>query len=91
MYNVNNNCATGSTALYMAYQFIAGGLNECVVALGFEKMEKGSLGAKYEDRTNPLDKHVEVMIDTHGIAKAPFAPQMFGNAGRYIDTYHFAL
>src|SRR6058998_1898975 len=36
--NVNSNCSTGSTALYMAKQFIEGGLSECVLALGFEKM-----------------------------------------------------
>ena len=45
IYNVNNNCATGASALYMAYQFIAGGLNDCVLALGFEKMVKGSLSS----------------------------------------------
>ena len=44
--NVNNNCSTGSTALYLARQAIEGGLAECVLALGFEKMEKGALGAK---------------------------------------------
>lgn len=26
------------------------------MALGFEKMERGSLSMKYPDRTNPLDK-----------------------------------
>lgn len=82
VYNVNNNCSTGSTALYMAYQFIKGGLNDCVLAFGFEKMEKGSLGSKFQDRTNPMDQHVNVMLDTFGFAKAPPAPQMFGNAGR---------
>ena len=61
VYNVNNNCATGSTALFMAKQFIAGGLADCCMALGFEKMEKGSLGSKYTDRTNPMDKHMEVI------------------------------
>ena len=43
VYNVNNNCSTGSTALMMARQFVEGGLNECVLALGFEKMKPGSL------------------------------------------------
>ena len=42
--NVNNNCSTGSTALFMARQAVAGGLADCALALGFEKMEKGSLG-----------------------------------------------
>uniref|UniRef100_A0A8C2UZT2 Sterol carrier protein 2 n=1 Tax=Chinchilla lanigera TaxID=34839 RepID=A0A8C2UZT2_CHILA len=44
--NVNNNCSTGSTALFMARQLIQGGLANCTLALGFEKMEKGSLQLK---------------------------------------------
>ena len=57
--NVNNNCSTGSSALFMARQAVAGGLADCALALGFEKMEKGSLGVKYTDRTNPIDKHLD--------------------------------
>ncbi len=96
IYNVNNNCSTGSTALYMAKQFVEGGLAECTMALGFEKMEKGSLGVKYTDRTNPMDKHFQLMVELRGFAKAPPAPQMFGNAGReHMERYgtrpeHFA-
>ena len=81
IYNANNNCSTGSTALFMAKQFVEGGLADCVMALGFEKMEKGSLGMKYTDRTIALDKHFAVMVEKHGFAQAPAAPQMFGNAG----------
>ncbi|XP_060784653.1 sterol carrier protein 2 isoform X1 [Neoarius graeffei] len=94
--NVNNNCSTGSTALFMARQLIQGGLADCVLALGFEKMERGSLSSKYMDRTNPIDKHMEVMINRYGMAAAPAAPQMFGNAGReHMEKYgtkpeHFA-
>jgi acetyl-CoA acetyltransferase len=88
IYNVNNNCATGSTALYMAKQFVEGGIAECALALGFEKMEKGSLGTKYTDRTNPMDQHARVMVETRGFAAAPAAPQMFGNAGReHMEKY----
>lgn len=29
IYNVNNNCATGSTALMMARQFVEGGMSVC--------------------------------------------------------------
>ncbi len=96
IYNVNNNCATGSTALFMAKQFIEGGIADCVLALGFEKMEKGSLGIKYTDRTNPMDKHAKAMIEKRGFAKAPPAAQFFGNAGReHMEKYgttaeHFA-
>ena len=96
IYNVNNNCSTGSTALFMAKQFVQGGLADCVLAIGFEKMEKGSLGIKYTDRTNPMDKHAKLMIETRGFAKAPAAAQFFGNAGReHMERYgtkpeHFA-
>jgi sterol carrier protein 2 len=96
IYNVNNNCATGSSALFMAKQFIEGGLADSVLALGFEKMEKGSLGSKYTDRTNPMDKQFMVMNDLRGIGAAPVAPQFFGNAGReHMERYgttaeHFA-
>ncbi|MBW2382213.1 MAG: lipid-transfer protein [Deltaproteobacteria bacterium] len=81
IYNVNNNCSTGSTALFMAKQFIEGGISECAMALGFEKMEKGSLGIKYTDRTMALDKHIKVMVDTCGFGAGPPTAQMFGNAG----------
>lgn len=82
VFNVNNNCSTGSTALMLARQAIEGGVAECVLALGFEQMEKGALQAKWTDRTNPLDKHVGVMNDQQGVNDAPFAAQMFGGAGR---------
>ncbi len=94
--NVNNNCSTGSSALYMARQAVRGGLAQCALALGFEKMEKGSLGIKYTDRTNPMDKHAEAMFTTREPEASPPAPQMFGNAGReHMERYgstpdHFA-
>ncbi len=44
VYNVNNNCATGSTALMLARQFVEGGGSDCVLAVGFEKMTRGALG-----------------------------------------------
>ena len=80
--NVNNNCSTGSTALMLARQVIEGGLAECVLAVGFEQMEKGALAAKWSDRTNPLDKHANVMNEVQGFNSAPGAAQMFGGAGR---------
>jgi acetyl-CoA acetyltransferase len=49
--NVNNNCSTGSSALYLARNFVKGGLADCVLALGFEEMEKGSLGTSFPNRT----------------------------------------
>ncbi|XP_010370500.2 non-specific lipid-transfer protein isoform X1 [Rhinopithecus roxellana] len=94
--NVNNNCSTGSTALFMARQLIQGGVAECVLALGFEKMSKGSLGIKFSDRTIPTDKHLDLLINKYGLSAHPVAPQMFGYAGKeHMEKYgtkieHFA-
>jgi len=96
IYNVNNNCSTGSTALFLAKQLVEGGLADCTMALGFEKMQKGSLGSNFQDRINPMDKHVMAMMKLRQFAPAPPAPQMFGNAGReHMEKYgttkeHFA-
>ena len=88
VYNVNNNCSTGSTALFMARQLVEGGINDCVLALGFEKMQKGSLGATFMDRTMPMDKHLQAMIELREFTGAPAAPWMFGNAGRdHMERY----
>lgn len=46
IYNVNNNCSTGSTGLLLGKQLIETGNNDCILVVGFEKMERGSLGAK---------------------------------------------
>jgi acetyl-CoA acyltransferase len=86
--NVNNNCSTGSSALFLARQAVKGGLADCVLALGFEKMELGSLGAKFTDRTNPIDKHVMALLELREWEDAPPAPQMFGAAGReHMEKY----
>ena len=86
--NVNNNCSTGSSALLLARQAVKGGLVDCALAIGFEKMERGSLGMKYTDRTPALDKHMARMFQLRDPEASPFAPQMFGNAGRdHIEKY----
>ncbi len=61
--NVNNNCSTGSSALFLARQAVMGGLVDCALAVGFEKMERGSLGMKYTDRTPAMDKHLARMLE----------------------------
>jgi len=87
--NVNNNCSTGSSALWLARQAVRGGVAQCAMALGFEKMERGSLGVKYTDRTPALDRHVQAMVSGRGgWEESPAAPQMFGNAAReHMERY----
>jgi acetyl-CoA acyltransferase len=78
--NVNNNCATGSTALFLAARAIRGGLADCALALGFEKMQPGSLSTSYTDREQPLKRHIEAEAELFEFAFPP-APWMFGAAG----------
>lgn len=86
--NVNNNCSTGSSALYLARQAIEGGLADCVLAIGFEKMERGALGEKYADREAPLGRHLATMHAAQAPSSAPMVAQMFGGAGReYRERY----
>lgn len=82
IYNVNNNCSTGSTGLAMARTMVSHGAADCVLVVGFEKMNPGSLQSMYNDRTNPTGLFGMMMAETRGITNAPGAAQMFGNAGR---------
>ncbi|MFJ2746070.1 lipid-transfer protein [Streptomyces sp. NPDC087440] len=90
VYNVNNNCATGSTALMMARQFVEGGLADCVLALGFEKMKRGALGSEGggDFSMSPVARHYGVMAARHGFEMTPPTAQIFGNAAReHMERY----
>lgn len=88
VYNVNNNCSTGSTGLYMGRNMIAHGAADCVLVVGFEKMFPGSLQTFFQDRANPTATSSLIMKETRGITKAPGAAQLFGNAGReHMEKY----
>lgn len=79
--NVNNNCSTGSTALFLARQAIASGAAECVLALGFEQMSPGALGSVFKDRPSPFDAFDEVTDKLVGMPQIPLALRYFGGAG----------
>jgi acetyl-CoA acyltransferase len=86
--NVNNNCATGSSALFLARQAIEYGVADVVLALGFEQMQRGALAMSYTDRPTPFDSFGAVVHTIQGDSDAPFAAQYFGGAGReYCDRY----
>ncbi len=88
VFNLNNNCSTGSSALFLARQLVRGGVADCVLALGFEKMSKGSIPITVDGRAAPMDRHFAVMGELHGRESSPPAAQLFGNAGReHMDRY----
>lgn len=87
IYNVNNNCSTGSTALVMGREFVQSGLSDVVLCVGFEKMKPGSLGSNFSDRTDPLDRFVKQLGDEFSPKVAP-ACQFFAQAGdEYIRVH----
>jgi len=79
--NVNNNCSTGSTALFLANQAIASGAAECVIALGFEQMNPGALGTHFADRPSPFQRFDEETDQIVGHGEIPLALRYFGGAG----------
>ncbi|MFE0423437.1 beta-ketoacyl synthase N-terminal-like domain-containing protein [Streptomyces sp. NPDC058953] len=92
VYNVNNNCATGASALSLARQLVAGGAADCVLALGFEQMRKGPLGggadAGGDFAASPVARHYGVMAAAHGFEASPPTAQIFGNAAReHMERY----
>lgn len=86
--NVNNNCSTGSTALFLARQAIEGGAAECVLALGFEQMNPGALGSVFADRPAPFDAFDAVTDRLVGQPGIPLALRYFGGAGlAHMEKY----
>ncbi|MFC5694729.1 lipid-transfer protein [Pseudomonas sp. GCM10022186] len=80
--NVNNNCASGSTALYLANQAIASGMVDIVLAAGFEQMIPGALGNTFNDRPAPLDLFLQQCDSAlPNAAQIPSALRLFGSAG----------
>ncbi|MCD9122305.1 lipid-transfer protein [Cupriavidus sp. UGS-1] len=89
VFNLNNNCSSGSSALFLARQAVQTGAVECAIALGFEQMVPGALKGAYDDRPSPLARFAETMGELQGFdADAPRAAQFFGGAGRDYIRQH---
>ncbi len=79
--NVNNNCSTGSTALFLARQAVASGATDCVLAMGFEQMKPGALGSVYTDRPSPFEEFDTLADELVDAKEIPLALRYFGGAG----------
>ena len=90
--NVNNNCATGSSALFLARQAVAAGAADCVLAVGFEQMRPGALDVLFDDRPSPLESFDRVTDELVGNPELPLALRYFGGAGRtHMERYGTTL
>ena len=78
--NVNNACASGSNALFLARQAVASGVVECALALGFEQMVPGALAAVFMDRPNPAEEFFIKLMEIEQLNAAPPTAQLFGAA-----------
>jgi acetyl-CoA acetyltransferase len=79
--NVNNNCSTGSTALWLARQAVESGAADCVMALGFEQMRPGALGVHFTDRPNVFGDFDAITDELTDQPDLPLALRYFGGAG----------
>ncbi|MEP9357001.1 hypothetical protein ABLE93_26120 [Xanthobacter sp. KR7-65] len=90
--NVNNNCSTGSSALFLARQAVESGAAECVLALGFEQMQPGAIGAMFHDRVSPFAAFDEETDDLVRNPEIPLALRYFGGAGKaHMDEFGTTL
>ena len=90
--NVNNNCSTGSTALFLARQAVGSGAAECVLALGFEEMKPGALSTVFNDRPSPFDQFDAETDALVGMPDVPLALRYFGGAGlSHMEKYGTTL
>src|SRR6476620_1048222 len=70
VFNVTNNCSTGSNALFLARQAVASGSVDCALAVGFEQMKPGALGSIFEDRPTPFDRfeqEADALLQVEGV------------------------
>ena len=88
VFNLNNNCATGSSALFLARQAIQSQAVDVALVLGFEQMRPGALDAQWSDRPDPLGRFVDYTRQWRPSEPVPPAPHMFGGAGvEYAERY----
>ena len=79
--NVNNNCSTGSSALFLARQAVEAGVVDCAIALGFEQMTPGALGTMFDDRPNPFGDFLKIADDSFRAQASTDGAPLFGGAG----------
>jgi acetyl-CoA acetyltransferase len=85
--NVNNNCSTGSTALFLARQAVASGAVDCALALGFEQMQPGALTSQWNDRPSPFERF-NAVTDALVQSELPLALRYFAGAGKaHMDEF----
>lgn len=82
IFNLNNNCSSGSSALFLARQAVESGIVECALAVGFEQMTPGPLDTVFTDRPDPFQDFYSISNELVESSDMPPAVVFFGAAGR---------
>jgi len=75
--NVENACASASTALHLGWQAVAGGIHDCVVVVGYEKID-------HRDRRR-TDRVINGTMDLAEVAEL-FGAQAGQERNVYVDV-----
>ncbi len=93
IYNIENACASSSTAFNLAWQAVATGIHDCVLVVGFEKLYDEDKRKSFQALESGLDvldhmsyfQQIERSLDaTETIFKAGGADR-----SRFLDVYAF--
>jgi len=76
--NVNNNCATGSTALLLAREWVQSGLVDVALAVGFEQMSREAMSGR-PTGVSTIDHHLAALPPEPGDG-APLTARLFARA-----------
>lgn len=82
IFNVNNLCASGSSAILLAREKIQSGAADCVLVVGFEQMPSGPVTFHYDDRTSAAEFHLRAIRSMQGLTDAPLSVQAFAGAAK---------
>lgn len=86
--NLNNACAAGSSAIFLARQLVEGDVADCVLVVGFDEMPRGAIPQDLP--TEMVGMRVEQSLDRDGYPESIGGATLrwFGSAGKlYLDTY----
>lgn len=92
IFNVKNNCSTGTSAIYLARQAIAPGTIDAAMVVSFEHMQRGALSEIWNDRPTPLEPFKSIAYEHYGMDESvPLTLALFACAWKdYRSRYNIS-
>ncbi|SHK55358.1 Acetyl-CoA acetyltransferase [Desulfatibacillum alkenivorans DSM 16219] len=94
MYNVENACASSSSALNLAWTAVSAGIFDCVLAVGFEKLYDENRLKSYMALGTAMDiemgqKYMEDFQEKLGLTDKVFSDEAGAKKSVFMDMYAF--